>query len=498
MPLVEGRDLGTYLRYYAQLFDAEPALPMSMLFRTPVAPLVLGGSLDLWGPWGTQALMAALYALTILGWTTVAAVFGRRAAVFVALALLLFPGWAIFFHTTGSDPIFAVALSWWAVLVARAYVAPTVARFALVGLGVGALALVRPGNQALLVVALLPLALGPARWRQRVLSVAAVVVTGLVVIGLWSVHNGVRYEDYALARGGNAVFPFYRALAIDRIVDPDNGDASRELARLVERELLPQEPYRSYRIDLDTFFEQATPRIWEDAVTLSDRTQGWDDDYALLRRVGVEAVRARPGDYAWGVASTVARELWTVMTYEPDVVSNVPPGPTGPGKPVDVTLPPGLPAPSEGEPIPAPHQGFFTTTPDGSIRTVWTSASANRLVSDDPGFPARLAAMDRVDGELRQGLPAYEGSGLLADVLNLASRAYPRPIVWLLVGLLAVGWRRPRHSGLALTLAGLAVWLALVNALGIYAILQFVLPAVPAFVVLAAAGLVGERGRSGG
>jgi hypothetical protein len=499
MPLVEGRDLGTYLRYYAQLFDAEPALPMSMLFRTPVAPLVLGGSLDLWGPWGTQALMAVLYALTILAWTAVAAVFGRRAAVFVALALLLFPGWAIFFHTTGSDPVFAAAFAGWAVLLARAFVAPSSARFALVGVGIGGLALVRPGNQALLVVALVPLLLLRAPWRDRLLRAAAVAATALAVIGLWSVHNGIRYEDYALARGGNAFFPFYRALAVDRIVRPDNGDASRELAELVEQRLLTQEPYLSYEIDLATFFEQATPRLWEDAVTLTDRAEGWDTDYALLRRVGLEAVLARPGTYAWGVASTIGRELWTVMTHEPGVAaSNVPPGPTGPGNPVDVETPPGLPIPSEGEPIPAPHQGFFTTTPDGSIRTVWTSAIANRLVSTDPGFPERLAAMDRVDGELRQGLPAYEGSGLLADVLNLASRAYPRPVVWLLVGLVAVALRRPRHSGLALVLAGLALWLALVNALGIYAILQFVLPAVPAFVVLAAAGLVGERGRSGG
>jgi hypothetical protein len=66
-------------------------------------------------------------------------------------------------------------------------------------------------------------------------------------------------------------------------------------------------------------------------------------------------------------------------------------------------------------------------------------------------------------------------------------------VVWLLVGLVAVAWRRPRRSALALTLAGASLWVALVNALGIYAILEFVLPTVPALVVLAAAGLVGER-----
>lgn len=493
MPLIEGRDIGTYMRYYSQLFDAEPALPMSMLFRTPVAPLVLGGSLDLVGPWGTQVLLGALYAASIVAWSAVGAAFGRRAAVFVAVAMLLFPGWAIFFHTIGSDPIFAAAFSGWAVLLTRAFVAPSVARFAAVGLGIGALSLVRPGNQALLVLAFVPLLLVGGAWRQRLLRAGAVAVSGLVVIGLWAVHNGIRYDDVALARGGNAFFPFYRTLAVDRIVRPENGDASRELARLVERELLPREPYRSYRIDLQTFFEDATPRIWEDAVTLTDRTQGWDTDYALLRRVGLEAVRAHPADYARGVVSTVGRELWTVMTYEPGVVSNVPPGATGAGSEVDVEPPAGLPLPSEGEPIPAPREGFFTTTPDRSIRTVWTSATENRLVSTDPGFPARHRAMDLDDGRLRQGIPPYEGSSALAELLNLASRAYPRPIVWLLVGLAAVAWRRPQRSALALTLAGASLWVALVNALGIYAILEFVLPTVPALIVLTAAGLVGAR-----
>jgi hypothetical protein len=333
MPVIEGRDIGTYMRYYSQLFDAEPALPMSMLFRTPVAPLVLGGSLDAFGPWGTQLVLAVLYAGSIVAWSAVGATFGRRAAVFVAVAMLCFPGWAIFFHTIGSDPVFAAAYACWAWLLARAIVSPSAPRFAAVGLGVGLLALVRPGNQALLAVALVPLVVH-APWRARLRRVGALAVSCLVVLGLWSVHNGIRYDDYAVARGGSAFFPFYRAFAVDRIVRPENGQASRELARLVQRDLLPREPYRSYGIDRRTFFEQATPRVWEDVVTLTDRSTGWSTDYALLRRVGLEAVRTHPGTYFRGVLSTVARELRTVMTYEPGVVSNVPPGSAGAGSAV--------------------------------------------------------------------------------------------------------------------------------------------------------------------
>src|SRR5687768_17015516 len=49
LPVIAGRDLGTYLFFYVQMFEWDSVLPMSMLFRTPVAPLLVGGSLDLVG-----------------------------------------------------------------------------------------------------------------------------------------------------------------------------------------------------------------------------------------------------------------------------------------------------------------------------------------------------------------------------------------------------------------------------------------------------------------
>ena len=45
-PLWAGRDLGVYLRYYIQIGQDDPVFPWSMLTRTPVAPLVVGGLLD--------------------------------------------------------------------------------------------------------------------------------------------------------------------------------------------------------------------------------------------------------------------------------------------------------------------------------------------------------------------------------------------------------------------------------------------------------------------
>ena len=139
------------------MFEWHSVLPMSMLYRTPVAPLVVGGSLDLVGGYGAQALMAVLFAASILCWTRVALVFGPRAALVVAVALVLYPGYGILFHMLASDSICAFVFAAWALLLARAWLEPGAARFALLGVATAAAALTRPGYQVLVVFALVPL-----------------------------------------------------------------------------------------------------------------------------------------------------------------------------------------------------------------------------------------------------------------------------------------------------------------------------------------------------
>ena len=159
VPLVAGRDLGTYLRYYAQFGDSSPPLPMAMLFRTPVAPFAVGVPLDLGGAALAQVWLGLLYAASIVAWSATAAVFGARSALLTAALLLVFPGYGILFHALASDAIFAAVFAGWALVVSRATVRRSVPLFVAAGLFVGALALTRPGNQVLLLFALFPLVL---------------------------------------------------------------------------------------------------------------------------------------------------------------------------------------------------------------------------------------------------------------------------------------------------------------------------------------------------
>jgi len=485
IPLAAGRDLGTYLGDYVQLFWSHPIDLGYVLGRTPVASLVSGGLLQFAGGALAEPAMSLLYGATIASWFAAARRFSDRAAWLVAAVLLVFPGYTIVFHELSSDAVFAAAFAGWALLVVRVLSAPTPLGLAGVGAGVGVLALIRPGNQPLLALVLIPLLL-PAPTRTRIVGAAAFLVPALLLLGGWALHNGLRYDNYTVARGGNATVPFYRTFVTDRIVEPSNGAATRELAASVRRDLLPKEPYRSYRITLHDFFHEASSRMEVDLLTLSDREQGWHSNYRWLRDVGVEAVKAHPFAYARGVASST----WGLLHMS---VYRVPQPTSAPASPAAASA--GgteLPKPSEGEPIPSAHEGGVTT-PDGSIYTVWTSPSEHHLVFAHPGDRQRYDRLHRRMDELARNLPARAGSASLAHRLNQSSRWFPPPVLWLVAGLVALAFRRPRNVlGLVTpTIAALVV--ILISALGLPAEPHYSVPVAPAFVLLAGSAVFAPR-----
>ena len=406
-----------------------------------------------------------------------------------AAALLVYPGYGILFHTPASEPVAAVAFAAWALAVSRAWLAPSYGRFAVVGAATAATALARPGFQVLVLVAALPLALRMS-WRTRLACVAACAGVALGVLGSWTLANGLRYDDYTVARGSGAFFPFYRAFTTDHIVRPDNGPASRELADAVQRELLSEEPYRSYGITLDDFFARGGPREFEDVVGITDRLWGWDSDYSHMRAVGVEAVEAYPLAYISGVGRTILGELWKPLyvALPGGDVERATPG--NAAKPAPV---PGLPVPSEGEQIPAAHQGFFSTTPDGHIRETWTSPTDHSIVFATREMQRRYDDVARDGGMLLAKVPPYQGNDWLTLQFSRSSKLFPPPVLWLVAGLVGLVVRRPKQLGLALALAGAALLVVAFQALAIYTIVEFAIPVAPAFIVLGAAGLVGTR-----
>jgi hypothetical protein len=486
-PLVGGRDLDEYLYGYVQFLDWHPLLPWSMEFRTPVPAVVDGSALDFAGGFFVEPLMAVLFAGSVVAWSVAARAFSVRAGLLVALALLVYPAYGLMFHEVSSEPLFAAAYALWAWLVVRAAVAPTARRFVLAGLATASLALIRPGNAVLVAFAVFPLALA-APWRDRLVRAGAFLAAAALPLVAWAVLNGVRFDDYALARGGNAVIPFYRAFITDKIVKPDNGPASRRLAQAVSAHLVTRDPYKSFGVTTADVFRSGSFRIHEDLYLLSDQVFGWDTNYSILRKAGIEAVRTHPGAYASGVLDTIWQQLSKSYFRTPpakqQATSASPPAVNVNGKE--------LPAPTEGEPIPS-GQSVWISRPDNCIREVWTSATEHHFTFCKPGFERRFDEIGSDLNGLFANLPHRTGNAWLALKMNQASRWFPRSVLWLLLGIVGLAIRRPQgvRTLVAITLTALVV-IAL-NALGLFADPRFALPFAPAFVFFGSCALLGRR-----
>ena len=493
-PLKVGRDLDEYLLAYAQLFHADPVAPWSLLFRTPLTPIVNGALLDFAGGAAAEPAMAVLFAGSIVAWAAAARTFGPRVAIATAVALLVYPAYGIMFHEVSSEPVFAAAFALWAYLVARAGARPSWVAFALVGLGVAVLAFARPGNAVLVAFVLFPLVVRGA-WREKLTWAAAFLVAALLPLAAWSVHNGIRFDDYTLARGGNAVIPFYRAFIVDRIVSPENGSASRKLAKAVDERLLTREPYRSYGVTRDEVFTSGSFRIHEDLYLLSDEVFGWDSNYSVLRDAGVEAVKKHPGAYASAVLDTIWQQL-----SEPffRVVSAPASSAEGGGGQQETIVVDGrrLPKPTEGQPIPG-GQVVWISRPDNGIRQVWVSPTRFRFEFADPADEPRLEQLERRVRELMSNLPDRDGNAALGNRLNQLSRWFPRPVLWILLGLVAIAVRRPAGTRTLVALSLAALLVIALNALGQPADAHFALPVLPAFVLFGCGGLLARRQTTG-
>jgi hypothetical protein len=445
---------------------------------------VVSEGLIVLGPVAAEVVLALLYALSVLCWWRVARRMGPAVGIVAAVSVLAFPGYVLLFHRLASDALYASAFALAALLTARFVEARSALRAAALGAVFALLVLVRPVSQLLIVLAPL-LLFGRGAWRPRLGALAAFATAAVLPLIAWAGHNATRAEDFTILRGGGYSLPFYRAFVVDRIVMPANGDATRELARAVEADLLPREPYRSYAIDLDSFFTSGSARMQEDLIGLSDRTWGWDDDHAHMGRVGREAVRAHPATYARGVARDTWRLLWwpLFLAVEDDDGAQ------------DSTLPGSsrTSQATEGEAIPSASVSAFITTPDGRFQEVWTSPTTHEIVARDPAHARHLDRMNRrVDYLLGRFSDRY-ASADLGTWLNRASRWFPRPGVWLAIGLIAVAFRRPRGLTLSLVLSAAALLVIVGTALAVPAAAEYSIPVAPAFFVLAAQGLLGGR-----
>ena len=147
-------------------------------------------------------------------------------------ALLVYPGYALMFHELSSEPDLRRGLRRVGTARhSRRLASVRAGRFALAGLGVAAARPRSARERRAARFALFPLLLGGRPGASGSTGRLRSSLAATLPLVAWSVHNGVRFDTYGLARGGNAIVPFYRAFITDNIVSPENGEQSRRLAR---------------------------------------------------------------------------------------------------------------------------------------------------------------------------------------------------------------------------------------------------------------------------
>jgi len=486
-PMAKGRDTWDYLVYYLQLFDSDPPISELQLFRTPLTPLVLGIPLDLGGSALLEVVFGVLYGVSILAWSAMALTFGRLAALASALLLLAYPAYATLYHQASSDAIFATGLACWALLLARTLERPSGWRFAALGAGIAVLVLIRAANEILLPLALVPL-FAAVPWRRRFAWSVACLAAAVLPLAAWAVVNGVRYESTTVQRGGRAWVPFLRVFTTGGLISPENGEGSRRLADLIETQILVKEPHAGLGVTLESYLANGSNYETVRLIALSDRVLGRDENYSVLFDSAVEAIREHPGTYFRGVADT----YWDFLMQAPlreDVAQREQTAPEAPPPTFerDGVM---LPNPQAHVLLEAVPYGFVWCASDYIDSCVVRDPS---LVWDDPGQQERYREIVAQVRAWDADLPAREGVAFVPEILNRITPRFPRPPLWLAVGIVALVVRRPRGRQTIL-----ALWLSSGLVLLVHAVSQgvapeFALPVYPVFLVTALVALAGER-----
>jgi hypothetical protein len=282
--------------------------------------------------------------------------------------------------------------------------------------------------------------------------------------------------------------PFLRVFLADGTISPENGDASRRLADLIEREVLSKEPHASLDVPLDAYLENGSNYETVRLIALSDRVYSPDENYDVLFDSALEAIREHPGTYVRGVADA----FWEFLTQAPlreDVARR------------EQTAPEAPPPTFEADGVVLPNPQAHVLVEGVPYGFVWCASDYidscalddPALAWDDEGRQARYRELVRQVRAWDAELPSRDGVDVVTELLNRVTPRFPRPPFWLALGLIGLALRRPRDWRVIVTLWISAGLVLVIHAASQGVTPEFALPLYPVFIVTALGALAGAR-----
>ena len=303
IPFAEGRDAGSYFMYWQGLFQSPPPHPLLMVFRTPFTPAFFGIVYEFLGKTGAQVSLCAGYVGVCVLVFSVLRSFSRWVGWLGVLLVFANVQFFEVFNSVASEGPQTILIVLWAWLAFRAMFSGSKKLGIFLGLLTFLLIMNRPANQLLIAACFLPLlgflvaqSHGTASKERLACSLLA-FGTVAVLTTTYMGYNWGKNGQFCIARLGGACVPFYRMFLDERLVRPENGPRSAELADLARRKVLSHETFKKYGIDERTFFQFTTYRMFSALFRASVEERGWDNDFQLFRDAAWECMDANPKEF---------------------------------------------------------------------------------------------------------------------------------------------------------------------------------------------------------
>jgi hypothetical protein len=380
-PPFPGRDFATYLLYYLQYVSNDIVYHMLMVYRTPFTGFFWGPLFSLGIPSISYFVMGVFQVLLIPMFYIIGSLYGKTISRLFSIIMTLYLSGIIFMHEISSDSLFYFFLVLWITLLICFLDSFSIKKAIIIGFITFLLVLIRPSAQSLILIIALPVILYGFNIK-RITPYAIFGVTLIILMNIYSFHNYIRFNNYAVSRGSNLFMPAYKAFLQDKIMNSENGEYSTILSESIEDNLLRKEPYLTYNITIDQFFTSANHRMYWDLAGLSDRSWGWEDNYTHIRMAAIESVQKHPFVFI----SSSMQNFKNILTqkYIPSPSARVSSLPLKIEKIEDEPL-------TEGELIPRSNTWWLATSPDNNTINIEDENNLilkyNQLVQN---FPDKL------------------------------------------------------------------------------------------------------------